>query len=74
MSAILCPAILCSAIWLPPSLDQSPACPLQVIEGIKNSAYANLYNPENMFIGKDGAGAGNIWAKGYSAVSDGGAW
>eukprot|EP00730_Choanoeca_flexa_P016199 TRINITY_DN7604_c0_g1_i3.p1 TRINITY_DN7604_c0_g1~~TRINITY_DN7604_c0_g1_i3.p1 ORF type:complete len:458 (+),score=96.96 TRINITY_DN7604_c0_g1_i3:235-1608(+) len=39
----------------------------RVIDSIKNSAYSNLYNPENLFVAKDGSGAGNIWAKGYSA-------
>ena len=31
------------------------------------SPYANLYNPENIFVSKDGGGAGNNWAQGYSA-------
>jgi hypothetical protein len=39
-----------------------------VVDTIRNSPFANLYNPENMFIAKDGSGAGNIWAKGYAAV------
>jgi tubulin gamma len=26
-----------------------------------------LYNPENIFVSKDGGGAGNNWAQGYSA-------
>ncbi len=29
-------------------------------------AYANLYNPENIFISKEGGGAGNSWASGYA--------
>merc|ERR1712060_228011 len=33
---------------------------------IQTSEYAELYNPENVFISKDGGGAGNNWAKGYS--------
>lgn len=37
----------------------------RVINAIKNSAFANLYNPENMFFEQDGAG--NNWAAGYSA-------
>ncbi|KAI9293399.1 tubulin gamma chain [Neoconidiobolus thromboides FSU 785] len=37
----------------------------RVIQTINNSAYSKLYNPENMFIGEDGGGAGNIWAHGY---------
>ncbi len=34
---------------------------------IQNSVFANLYNPENIFISKDGGGAGNNWACGYAA-------
>jgi len=33
------------------------------------SPYANLYNPENIYVSKDGGGAGNNWASGYHAVS-----
>jgi hypothetical protein len=40
---------------------------LQVINNILTSPYANLYNPENIFVSKDGGGAGNNWAQGYSA-------
>lgn len=39
----------------------------QVINTILTSPYANLYNPENIFVSKDGGGAGNIWAQGYGA-------
>lgn len=39
----------------------------KVINGILTSPYANLYNPENIFVSKDGGGAGNNWAQGYSA-------
>ncbi|TFY60123.1 hypothetical protein EVJ58_g5347 [Rhodofomes roseus] len=39
----------------------------RVIHGILSSPYANLYNPENIFVSKDGGGAGNNWAQGYSA-------
>eukprot|EP00053_Salpingoeca_punica_P004801 m.51006 g.51006 ORF g.51006 m.51006 type:complete len:462 (-) comp12950_c0_seq1:580-1965(-) len=38
----------------------------RVIERIQNSPYANLYNPENIFLSKDGGGAGNIWASGFA--------
>lgn len=31
------------------------------------SPFANLYNPENIFVSKDGGGAGNNWAHGFSA-------
>jgi tubulin gamma len=39
----------------------------QVINNILTSPYANLYNPENIFVSKDGGGAGNNWAQGYAA-------
>ncbi|KAI8346248.1 tubulin gamma chain [Mortierella sp. GBAus27b] len=42
-------------------LDLEP----RVINSIATSAYANLYNPENIFLSKDGGGAGNNWALGY---------
>eukprot|EP01027_Heterolobosea_sp_BB2_P013002 GEZU01018794.1.p1 GENE.GEZU01018794.1~~GEZU01018794.1.p1 ORF type:complete len:401 (+),score=46.47 GEZU01018794.1:39-1205(+) len=42
-------------------LDLEP----RVINTIQNSAYRNLYNPENIFISSDGGGAGNNWASGY---------
>jgi tubulin gamma len=38
----------------------------QVINGIQTGAYKNIYNPENFYVGKDGIGAGNNWAAGYS--------
>jgi hypothetical protein len=34
-----------------------------------NSPYAKLYNPENVYLSKDGGGAGNNWAQGYQSVS-----
>eukprot|EP01119_Soliformovum_irregulare_P012266 TRINITY_DN3171_c1_g2_i1.p1 TRINITY_DN3171_c1_g2~~TRINITY_DN3171_c1_g2_i1.p1 ORF type:complete len:448 (+),score=93.39 TRINITY_DN3171_c1_g2_i1:117-1460(+) len=40
----------------------------RVINSIKNSPYANLYNPENFFMSTDGGGAGNNWAIGYSSA------
>ncbi|TFY80433.1 hypothetical protein EWM64_g3580 [Hericium alpestre] len=39
----------------------------RVINNILASPFANLYNPENIFLSKDGGGAGNNWAQGYSA-------
>ena len=45
-------------------LDLEP----RVINGIMNSPYANLYNPENVYLSKHGGGAGNNWASGYSQV------
>jgi len=38
----------------------------RVIKSIQVSAYSKLYNPENIFMSKEGGGAGNVWAKGYS--------
>jgi tubulin gamma len=40
---------------------------LQVINNILTSPFANLYNPENIFVSKDGGGAGNNWAQGFAA-------
>ena len=40
---------------------------MQVINSILSSPYRSLYNPENIFMSKDGGGAGNNWAQGYSA-------
>lgn len=45
-------------------LDLEP----RVINGIMNSPYSNLYNPENIYLSKHGGGAGNNWASGYSQV------
>ncbi|XP_059138536.1 tubulin gamma-1 chain [Physella acuta] len=42
-------------------LDLEP----RVINTIMNSPYANLYNPENVYLSKHGGGAGNNWASGY---------
>ncbi|KAF8644140.1 hypothetical protein AX16_008667 [Volvariella volvacea WC 439] len=39
----------------------------RVINAILTSPYANLYNPENIFVSKDGGGAGNNWAYGYAS-------
>jgi tubulin gamma len=35
-----------------------------VIHNIQVGPYANLYNPENFFVAKEGGGAGNNWAAG----------
>lgn len=40
---------------------------LQVIQGIQNGPYKNIYNPENFFVGSQGSGAANNWAAGYAA-------
>lgn len=37
-----------------------------MINGIQTGAYKNIYNPENFYVHKDGTGAGNNWAAGYS--------
>lgn len=38
----------------------------RVVNTIRNSPYARLYNPENIYLSKTGGGAGNNWASGYS--------
>ncbi|KAH8343217.1 tubulin gamma-2 chain-like [Drosophila kikkawai] len=38
----------------------------RVIQSINTSPYAKLYNQENVFLSKDGGGAGNNWASGFS--------
>nr|AWD75470.1 tubulin [Callistoctopus minor] len=43
-------------------LDLEP----RVINTIMSSPYAKLYNPENVFLGQQGGGAGNNWAVGFS--------
>lgn len=43
-------------------LDLEP----RVINTILNSPYSKLYNQENVFLSKNGGGAGNNWASGYS--------
>ncbi len=48
-------------------LDLEP----RVIHSILNSPYANLYNPENIYLSEHGGGAGNNWASGYSQVIHG---
>ena len=37
-----------------------------MIHGIQNSDLKSLFNPENTFISKDGGGAGNNWASGFT--------
>ena len=38
-----------------------------MIQQITSSRHAALYNPENVYVSKDGGGAGNNWAMGYAA-------
>ena len=37
----------------------------RVINSIINSEFSNFYNPENIFIEKEGGGAGNNWGRGF---------
>lgn len=37
----------------------------RVINTIMSSQYTKLYNRENIYVSKDGGGAGNNWASGY---------
>ena len=37
----------------------------RVINAIQSSDFKSFYNPENIFISKEGSGAGNCWATGY---------
>ena len=37
-----------------------------MINGIQTSDIRNLFNPENIYISKEGGGAGNNWASGFS--------
>lgn len=41
----------------------------RVVNSIKNSEYANLYNPENVYLSEHGGGAGNNWAVGYQQAA-----
>lgn len=43
-------------------LDLEP----RVVNGIQTSDIRNLFNPENVFVSKEGGGAGNNWASGFS--------
>lgn len=38
----------------------------RVINTVMSSPYSKLYNPENIYLHKDGGGAGNNWAVGHS--------
>lgn len=40
--------------------------PHRVVNGIQTSDIRNLFNPENIFISKEGGGAGNNWASGFT--------
>ena len=38
----------------------------RVINSIQSSDFKHFYNPENIFISREGSGAGNCWATGYA--------
>lgn len=38
----------------------------RVINSILTGTYGGLFNPENVYMSKDGGGAGNNWAMGYA--------
>lgn len=40
---------------------------MQVIQGIQNGPYKNIYNPENFFVWPQGSGAANNWGAGHDA-------
>ena len=40
---------------------------IQVIHSIQNGSHGQIYNAENIYISKDGGGAGNNWAFGHQA-------
>jgi hypothetical protein len=42
-------------------LDLEP----RVVNGIQTSDIRNLFNPENIYVSKEGGGAGNNWASGF---------
>lgn len=44
-------------------LDLEP----RVVNNILTSPYSNLFNAENVYLSKDGGGAGNNWASGYTS-------
>ena len=46
-------------------LDLEP----RVINGIKTSDHKQLFNTENMYVSRQGGGAGNNWASGYSQAA-----
>jgi tubulin gamma len=37
-----------------------------VINSIQTSDIRNLFNPENIYVSKEGSGAGNNWASGHT--------
>jgi len=51
---------------LPPSSTPPPPATRRVINSIQTSDIRNLFNPENIYVSKEGGGAGNNWASGYT--------
>ncbi|CAM9579290.1 unnamed protein product, partial [Discosporangium mesarthrocarpum] len=47
-------------------LDLEP----RVINKIQTDEYRNLFNPENIFVSKEGGGAGNNWASGHRQAEE----
>ena len=47
-------------------LDLEP----RVVNSIQSSMHRDLFNPENIFISKEGGGAGNNWASGYRQAQE----
>ncbi|KAG5185689.1 Tubulin/FtsZ, GTPase domain-containing protein [Tribonema minus] len=47
-------------------LDLEP----RVINKIRSDGFRDLYNPENIYVSKEGGGAGNNWASGYRQAAN----
>ncbi|KAJ8600013.1 hypothetical protein CTAYLR_001855 [Chrysophaeum taylorii] len=47
-------------------LDLEP----RVVNAIQTSRHRDLFNPENVFVAKEGGGAGNNWASGYRQAEE----
>ena len=47
-------------------LDLEP----RVVNNIQNSQHRDLFNPENIFVSKEGGGAGNNWASGHRQAEE----
>jgi tubulin gamma len=41
-----------------------------VVNNIQNSQHRDLFNPENIFVSKEGGGAGNNWASGHRQAEE----
>ena len=49
-------------------LDLEP----RVVHSIQTSVHRDLFNPENVFVAREGGGAGNNWASGYRQAEENG--